>query len=58
MVVGHHLLLHTSPLIVTNYVSTEIKKIDIGVLHEVTLHTRHYSRTKQSLKVLKLFNCT
>jgi len=45
MVVGHHLFLHRSPLIVTNYIDSEIKELDLI----------HYPRTKQSLKFLRLF---
>jgi len=33
MVAGHYLLLHRSPLIVTNYIEVEIKELDLGVLH-------------------------
>jgi len=41
MVAGHHLLLHRSPHIVTNYINVEIKQLDLGVSTEITLHTRH-----------------
>ena len=46
MVVGHHLLLHKSPLIMTNYIDAKIKELDLGVLHWV--HFTHMPCTEQN----------
>ena len=54
MITGHHLFLHRSPLIVTNYIDVKIKELGI-VLTKVTLHTRHaLSKNKTKFKISKI----
>jgi len=61
LVVGHHLLLHMSPLnvTVTNYINSDIRELNHRVLHRDDFkHTSctapPHPRTRQSLKFLKV----